>query len=259
MGEGFTVGANTYPLAAGAALSAIPDPTQAVLLDFFAYVLNTNLNAKLAVLTPMTATAIPSGSTYAYDPGTWWPRRNPPSLYLWWKGKSTVKPWTTTANIRERELALFYVTEQVTFPEVEKRQALLANVDAILAQASNAGYHPSYSYGGGAVGLQVQHYVASAGLIGWEYTGGIVGLMAPVPAADARLGGGGEGAVVRAYPALSGTVKVVERVGPWIPVDPTDTMTDGNLVLQVNEEDTGLGLLDLVERVVPPWDGTEDE
>lgn len=260
MGEGFTVGANTYPLDAGAALSAIPDPIQAVLLDFFAFVLNTNLNAKLAVLTPTSATAVPTGQTFAYDPGTWWPRNPKPALYMWWRGKSTPRQLTTVRDVRERDLGVFYVTEEQVYPSgVAKRQALLSHVDGLLTQASNKGYHPSYAYGSAVAGQLVHHYISSPGMIGWEYTGGVVSMMAPVEASDPRPGGGGEGAIVRAFPALMGTIKVVERVGDWIPVDPTDTMVDGDLILRVNDEDTGLGLLDLVERVIPPWEGTEDE
>jgi hypothetical protein len=76
-----------------------------------------------------------------------------------------------------------------------------------------------------------------------------------VPYGDPRPGGDGEGANVRFYPALVGKVEVHERIGLHEAVDPDDVNGDTTFTLRTNETGDPTDMLEIMERVVPPYAG----
>jgi len=250
------VGAAAIPVAAGANLSSASDPIVAGILDFFAFTLKNALDAKLAVLTPTNSDACPTANRFPYSHWTWWPRNPLPALYVTWSGQARIADETLVYQRRTRDLSVFYVMEEGYGPDgLEVREALLSLADAALATASMNGRHPSYTPPGGTQGQLLSTALATPGTLAWQYVGGEHGRMMPVPVSDIRPGGDGEGANVRFYPALIGKVEVHERVGLAVPTDPDDVNGDTTFTLRTNETGDPTDMLDIMERVVPPYAG----
>ena len=226
MGTTSAVGATTLPVPAGASLSAISDPIVDALIDFLGFVIKDALDAKLAVLTPTSANACPATNRYTYDPRAYWVRNPTPALYVWWSGRSKVVEHSTVYDRRERDIGLFYVFDELVGPDGQApRAGLMAAVDAAITRASSLRYHPSYGYNGWPNGTPLHASIgADVGFLGWQYKGGQVGAMVPVPS-DARQQTV-DGAVVRFYPALQGTITVSEKIGGFELEDPADVLGD---------------------------------
>ena len=259
----FKAGAVSYPVAAGAALSAHADPVLLLLLDFLGYCLKQDLDAKLAVLPPSSADACPTANRFPYDPTTCWVRNSTPALYCWWDSAGKIEPLTMTTSVRRRDVHVFYVFDEQVYPDgADMRAGLLADADMSIAHALDEGYHPTYAYGTSAAGIQVAAMIADVGKLSFDYQGGTPGLAMAVPVGtmNDQAGGEQEGQVVRGFPALKGVVRVSERLGRYLPTDPGSVLTDSLMTINTNENTVAdpSDVVQFMQRVLPSSDGTED-
>lgn len=179
------VGALPLPVAAGVANARLADPMVDALLDYVAFWIKDSLDAQLAQQTGFSSDAVPVGHRFPFDP------MHPqgvtveipaPALFLWWAGQSSRIEWTTVHDVRQRELHMMYVAEELPNQERTIRRAgLLGAVDAAMFKAGQRRLHPSYTptqYGeivaGAAAGMSVTQAIADLGAASAEYTGGQV-------------------------------------------------------------------------------------
>lgn len=253
MGIASAVGGLSLPIDAGVASTALADPAVVALADYIGYWLRLTLNAKLANMggpTDLTGqvynNACPSTNVYTYDPQQFWVRNPKPALYVWWNGRSTRARGTLVYDFRERELDILWVFSETHAPDGDDMRAgLPAAVDATIWRAHSRGSHPSYGYNGAAPGTPIYR---SMGVDAWEYTEGVAGSLVPVPASDARVGGVGDGQVVRYHPALKGKVVVRERVYQ----DSVDPMGDSQISIFTSEIGDPLNQAEFATVVVQP-------
>ena len=259
----YKAGAVSYPVAAGAALSAHSDPVLLLLLDFIGYVLKQDLDAKLAVIRASSADACPTANRFPYDPTTYWVRNDTPALYCWWESGGKIEPLTMTTSVRRRDVHLFWVYEEQVYPDgADMLAGLLADADMAIARAFDEGGHPTYAYGTSAAGIQVVNMIADTGKLAFDYAGGTPGVAMAVPVGtmNDQAGGEQEGQVVRGFPALKGVVRVVERIGRYLPTDPGSVLTDSLMTINTNENTVAdpSDVVQIMQRVLPSSDGTED-
>lgn len=248
------VAGTTYPLVAGVARSSLTDPVALGLADYFAHWLNTSLNAQLAVMPPHTATAVPSGAQYAYDPMGIWVRNTTPAIYVWWKADRPINH-STLKDGRVSVYGILYVSDEIVAPAGSQHFAGIGPaVRRVLNLAGDRGFHPTYGYGSDEDGTPI---FLSLGIAKWGFTRLQAGAMAPVPSTSSAPGGAGEGGIVRYFPAVEGDIEVVEVIGQAIPVDPTDLLVNLPLALGTSETGDPTDVIDVMERYLPAPDGSE--
>jgi hypothetical protein len=253
--ETSSTGGQNFPLVAGAALSSLEDPVALGLLDYLAYWLNTSLSAQLAVMTGHTATAVPTGKTFAYDPMGMWVRNGTPALYVWWKSDAIRGQYSTLKDSIAGTYGFLYVSDEIAAPAGSQHFAGIgATVRRILRTADDRGYHPDYGYGSDPDGTPV---AASLSVAKWNFTRLTAGAMQPVPSTSSNPGGTGEGGIVRYFPAVEGEIEVVEIVGQTIPRVPEDLLTDATMGIATNEQGDVGDVVTIMDRVLPAPDGTE--
>lgn len=251
-----TVGGLRLPMAAGSANAGLSDPTVAGLLSYLAFVLKSDLDAKLAQMGGTASDACPIANRYPWDPDTHFVRGLFPALYVWWNGRSVKRPQTLVYDIRERKIDCLYVFQELSAPDgLRSRAGLIAAVDASFAKAAERGRHPDYEPTGFAAGTDI---LTALGLLKWDYDGGQAGFMAPIPATSGAIGGPPEGNIKRGYPSLRGSFTVWERIGPETLEDPQDVTPD----ILAEFETSDLYDLDnttpILSRYLVAPDGSED-
>ena len=251
-----TVGPLALPVPAGAALSAIDDPTLSGLGAYLAYWLNFDLNPKLASLRTgrssdgsAVTTAVPAGNVFAWDPLKPIPlfvrgkqdgaAYTLPALYL----SSTVdkrKPWSQLHGMRERVVRAAWIFTEATLPGWQvDRYGLRAAACATLFRAIEQGYHPGYN---AQETIAVQLCLAGHGIL---YQGSEQVMLSVRPMTKA---GQAEQPVVRAFPAAIATYLVYEREDGMTAL-PSEAASD--LALATSVGDDPLEALQVAERVVP--------
>lgn len=248
------VGALTLPLPAGASQAQLADPVVEALLDFLAWTLCHDLDAKLGQLLATGATAVPAANRYSYDPFEARGdrvRRRVPSLFVWWDGQS--QPWRPTQlqRGRQREVkALYIFQEHPGHAEMARRSGMFAAVDASWAKAADLGGHPSYSYGGKPAGTLLENSVGDWGSWDWEYLGGrgVQRVGIDDPNTD-QLGVHVSG---QHFPAFAAVFSVREVIVSSQPVDPTNVTTDSPFA-------TTEGGAPMLDRTLEPTDGQDAE
>lgn len=215
-----TVGPLTLPIAAGAVGSSLDDHVVLCALDYLAHWLNQYLNAKLAQQTGTSFEAVPSGNKFPWDPSTYFVLgdndgdTNPfPALYAWWEGRSQVVPERTSLlyDARARDIQIAYVFDELVAPGgLRSRNGLLNAVDATFHRALDRMAHPTFGYNGDPVGTPIWRSLSLAEL---RYLGSTQGRFEQqVPTSNPAPGGPGEGSVVRGFPMLRASLRVVETV-----------------------------------------------
>lgn len=229
------VGALTLPVpedyeSVAPAVTPFADPFILGLLDFFGHVIKDAIETRLVQLRPTLITdACPEANRHGFDPRQSFVRLPTPSLFLWWgSGRSKNIEHSTLRNRRERELSLLYVVAPVKYPDGAEVFAGVTNaVDAALARASDRGWHPTYGFADDPVGTPLVRSLAPPGVLGWSYEGGTSGVLEPVPRkrrnADPNM-------IEDCFPALQGTVKVVERIECDSP-DEIEELEEGTLTV----------------------------
>lgn len=251
-----TVGALSLPIAAGSANAELADPTVAGLMAYVAFVLKSDLDGKLAQMGGTTADACPTANRYPWDPSTHFVRCNFPALYMWWQGRSVVRPQTLVYDVRERKIECLYVFQELTAPSgLRSRAGLTAAVDASFAKAAERGRHPDYAPTGLPAGTDI---LTALSLLRWSYDGGESGFMAPIPNTSNSPGGPPEGGIQRGYPSVRGSFTVLEKIGPETLTDPEDVTPD----ILAEFETSDLYDLDnttpILSRYLVAPDGSED-
>lgn len=247
--ETSTTAGQSLPLTAGAALSSLEDPVALGLLDFLAFWLNEALNPQLAVMTGHTATAVPDANRFAYDPQGFWVRNAKPALYIWWKSDTRAQ-WSTLKDMSTAAYGFMYVSDEVTAPAGSQHFAgISAAVKRALRTANDRGRHPDYNSG---IPVYRDLDIAS-----WNITRMEAGNMVPIPMSSSAPGGGGEGGIVRFFPAVVGDIEVLEVVGPPIPRVPEDVLSDSTFSIRTNESGDVGDTVEILNRVLPGPDGSE--
>lgn len=253
--ETSTTATTALPFTAGASLSSLTDPVALGLADYFAYWLNTSLNAQLAVMPPHTATAVPTAARYAYDPMGIWVRNTIPAIYVWWKSSGTRVQYSTLRDMIPSTYGIMYVSDERVAPAGAQHMAgLQAVVDVVLRTANDRGFHPDYGYGSDPDGTPIY---LSLGLARWNFTRLEAGALVPVPATSSNPGGAGEGGIVRYFPAVVGEIEVWKVIGQPIPRDPEDVLRDCEIDIRTNEQGDIGNVVSIMERVLPEPDGSE--
>lgn len=222
---------------------AVVDPVVAGLLDYLAFWVVYGFAAKGVLQRPAEITdVLPAANRFPFDPRTTWVRDPKPALYLWWPDRQRSKrvKITSVRSARERELRLMYVLAEVTYPDGARvYSGMVSALDAIMYQASEEGRHPSYGYAGAPLGTPIATSLASFGVIGWEYLGGLPDFAVPRPSSSPRPGGPAEGTIHRGFPVLFGVIKVQEEIVPGddnavelMPDVPTTITTEGATIIE---------------------------
>ena len=255
------VGGLTLPVAAGATNATLADPVIVGLLDFLGWMLETELNAKLATQTDLAKTACPSANRFAWNPlePTAHKAKLPiPGLWMWQHESSRLLPFTTVLARRQRTLRLLYLAEETPRETGHARRAgLLAAVDAVFCKASDWQRHPSYGYGSSADGTPLYQSLAELGTFAWRYVGGSMvrfGIDGGPPV-EVNVSEKSSG---RDFPGLVGVIEVDEVVGSGTMSDPADVLVDGSLVIDAGDGETGEVVDDFLTRALDAPDGSED-
>lgn len=202
-------GALDLPVPLGIPASPFVDPLIIGLLDLLAFCIKDAIEDRLAQTRTAIADACPVANRFDYDPRQSFVRNPMPALYIWWSGRSKNVEATTVRNRRDRDLSLLYVAGSVKYPDGAPVFAgVMGAVDAAIAQASDRGYHPNYAFGNDVLGTPLVLSLAPKGTVGWEYTGGQVGILEPVPRRGRKAD---PNALEDCFPALQGTIRVSER------------------------------------------------
>jgi hypothetical protein len=249
-------GGLTLPIPAGVANSALNDPTVDGLLAYLAHCLRADLDAKLANIGGMSATAIATGATYPWDPDTHFVRKSIPALYLFWPGTSKILDETVSYVRRERPLIACYVYDEHVMPNgLLARAGLLAAVDASFAKAAERGRHATHTPSGSVPGGSVRN---ALGLLGWGYDGAQRGEMAAaIPSTSSTPGGPPEGNVKRGYPCLRAQFTVWERIYDDTSQDPADVTRDILANIEMSELDDQNDTLVIQQGYLVAPDGSE--
>jgi hypothetical protein len=259
--ETAVVGPTTFPVEAGAARSSLTDPIALGLAEYLAHWLNTDLNAQLAVMTGHTATAVPSGKQYGYDPQGAWVRNTstlgskttPAAIYVWWQSSADGQ-WSTLKDSAISTYGFFWVFDELVAHAGSQHLAgIQKQAERVLRRAADRGYHPTYSYDGADLGTPIG---VSLGMQ-WRFKRLESGAMVPVPATSTAVGGAGEGGITRFIPCVQGQIEVLEIVGQQIPRDPEDVLFDVTLELRTNEAGDVTDAVEIMERYLPAPDGSE--
>ncbi len=223
-----SLGALDIPVSLGASATPFVDPVVMGLLDFLGHCINDAIGDRLSQIRPGLTEACPAANRHAYDPRQSFVRNAMPALYIWWGGRSKNVEHTVVRNRRDRDLNLLYVCGPVMYPDGAPVLAgVPAAVDAAIAQASDRGYHPTY---GSPPGTLLARQLAPPGQLGWEYTGGQVGILEPIPRRGRKTDPNHQ---EDTFPALQGTIKVME-----LRVDSTagdEVLEPGSLTITVED------------------------
>lgn len=209
-----TVGALTLPLEAGRAQEKLADPIVAGLLDFLAWSLNTQLNAKLAQLNGTSSIAVPDANAHDWNPLE--PRGHKvklrvPTFHVWWPGQSTDVQFTVTKRQRTRNVHAMYIAEELpTRAALDLRSGLFNAVDSVLSDACNNGSHPDYSYGNDPLGMPLTRSIGAAQSWDFSYMGSQA--IQRIGIDDPNTTKVGTKVSGRDYPALVAVIAVREMV-----------------------------------------------
>lgn len=269
-----TVGPLPLPAPAGTAQAPLVDETVARLIDYCAFWLNDQLNAKIATMTspsvpkavPVTTLGASPTNVYANPPDALYLKRKLPALFIWWNGNSKSQWFSTVRRSRVRTLSLLYVFERVKNVDNEAVWAgLTATCDAIMHRAFDRRSHPNYTYPTSGFGPGTDIRIMNNWL-DVEYNGGSPGFLKETAGESMRqiAGSSGnqrklnaQGGIQAMYPALSATITVEEEVGTDTNFDPTDVLHDVGVTISAAEgQDDAEPFL---ERILHEPDGSGED
>jgi hypothetical protein len=269
------VGPLAIPVVPGAADAPILDPTVAGLLDYLAYWSKLALDPVLATMTaPPVPDTCPVANRFAVNPAKLVQRFSRPALFLWWDNKSIVRPFTTTKDVRQRDLQALYVFDRITTDTINGNDAptryagLIGALDAAWARAVSRRNHPQYALPGFRVNTPIAVQLALNDL---KYLGGQEGALQELVTASARaaavttvgspakLQRGSANGILQVYPCLRGVFRVVEEVGVDTP-QPSDLTPDVLFQARVaGGEGDPNDPLDLSGRYLPATDAIDPD
>ena len=258
--EGGLVGGLELPVAAGAVKAKFTDPVVEALLDFSAFWLKRDLDAKLAQLTGTSADAVPTANRFTHDPMD--ARGHQihlpvPALFVWWNGKSRWSKNTTIYHMRERDIHMMYAFNELPhYDEMNRRSGLMNAVDASMFAMSHRQVSESYGYGTSENGVWVNETLGATGLISWQWMGGSPGRFGidEGPLAERRFAKKSG----QDFPALMGMWKVEERIALGEGEDPGDVMTDMQFGIKASDGET-TETMDFMTRYLTSPDGSEND
>lgn len=251
-----TVGDASYPLAAGTADTPLADATIDGLLGYFAHWLNVDLNAKLANMTGVADEAVPSGSTYGYQPRAAFVRNSVPALYMW-RETWTLEQRTLLRFWKRSEVKALWVFTSRELPHAFAGVEGLANAVAdVLARATQQRAHITYQPTGWATGTDIMTALGLLAL-GPAPNGRFVtaGSLVPTPGQRSAMtsrAAGTDGHRQRAFPCVEARWEIVEEVGSARTLTDPDDVTREHLVGMYED---GASILD---RYNDAPDGAED-
>lgn len=232
------VGGMTLPIPEGDLNSAIDDPVVTGLADYLKLWIKDSLDSKLANLQGTGSDACPY--VFLWDPSVYFPRGDDdgtdqpfPALYVWWNGVSKHSDQQTMLfDVREREISVCYIYEELNFPgAANARRGLLGAIDATFFKAGERWRRPDY-----ASNAWILPHLNICDL---RYIGGTLGeLKASVP----QGGVGAEGAPTRGYPALSAKFRVREFIDLDQPTD-DDALGDTTFVISGGDSDDTIAIM----------------
>lgn len=266
-----TIGPLALPVPAGAQDSSLDDATLTGILAYLGHWLSASLDAKVFALRGTNASTVgacPVANRFPWDPASYFVRGDEagngaiayfPALYAWRIGRPQRERYSTTTIMRRQSIGVSYIFDELTLPGGwEARSGLLNVVDAVFTTAAEWNYHPTFSLNSEPLGTPFSVGLRLSGG-GFQYDGGEQGVMSPVPSESRTRGAGADGHVLRGYPVLRSQFTVWERIEQATPVDPDDIGREWLLTLQANTEGDMDNPLEIMQRVLPSPDGTEDQ
>jgi len=210
-----TVGGATLPLPAGALNSAIDDPTVSGLAAYLRHWIRSDINAKLANLQGTSPDAVPAANVFHWNPlqpsalftrGAGDGAASPfPALYVW-GGRGKLVEQTTLHHAEEREIGVLWLFDELALPgALVDRYGLRNAVAKALERAISLRYHPTFD---GGTPIAVSLRLSGRGVV---LSSCEPGMLSPIPATVGR-GEAADQPAVHAYPAVSATLLVWERV-----------------------------------------------
>ena len=207
------VGAQSIPLKAGAANSALSDPVLSGLLDYFGHWLNYALNPQLSQMAGTSAEAVPVANRFPYDPQTVFVRQAFPALYAW-NTSFAFRHTTLMRRARARTVRVLWVFNELVSPlGVSARSGLYSAADGALSRACYSGRHRDYGHNGAPNGTPITR---SLELSRFNYQGSEPMMLWQIPGADDfdsnRVDTRESGSIQRGFPAISATFTCDEEV-----------------------------------------------
>ena len=237
------VGPTILPYPAGAANTAIVDPTVVGLLAYFAYWLQFDLNAKIQNLAGTTQDVCPSANQFPWNPldpkpSFMWADQTQtqeglcvPALYVWLE-KGKIKPYSTVTDMLERRGGVLWLYDQLVLPGAQVfRQGLRGAVEASLARAASLGRHPAFSLAGGPSGVPIEVALQLTGDGMW-IEDSQQGFLSPIT----NQGNDADQAVYRAYPSVQCTLVAQLEISSEQPLD-SDQQTDASVIASIGGHD----------------------
>ncbi len=209
-------GALSLPLPAGAPNAALRDPLLDGLLDYFAFWLAADLNAKLASMAGQPHAVLPAAPAgqFPFNPERTFVRTSIPALYMWRDEGQDGERYEQHTILRLRRISLvhaLYIFSEQTIPAGGVVQSGLRNaVDASLRAATEYGYRTDYGHNA-PLGTPIK---TSLKFDGWVYLGCEGGIMWKLPGeavVSPTAATGGDGAVQRGFPAVRAHWEIHEQ------------------------------------------------
>lgn len=250
-----SVGGVDYPLAAGTADTALADPVIDGLLGYFAHWLNADLNAKLANMTGVADEAVPSGSTYGYEPKAAFVRNPVPALYMW--REQRIEAATLLTYWKRSEVTALWVFTSRELPHAFAGVEGIANAVAdSLARATRQRSHITYTPTGWPQGTDIMTALGLLSL-GPPRNGRFVtaGSLVPTPGQRSAMNArpaGTDGHRQRAFPCVEARWEIVEEVGSARNLTDPEDVTRESLVEMYE------GGASILDRYLEAPDGAED-
>lgn len=240
------IGAQTLPLPSGGAPNPVEDPLCVKLADYLAFWIRLNLDPGATEARPSEITdPLPVGNVFAFNPRKTWARAEAarPALYVWWPDESDSKyeQYTMFEWVRIRTIHIQYVMAEVQYPSGARiYSGLTQAVDATIAQALRASYHPSYDSG-----TSIGESLSVEGGVELMYEGGqsIFSLVRQDPGSRPQS----ETKVHRGFPVYIGKIRVKELLSD-IEVAPPETLVAMDLDMYVEPSDPLLVLQRTIEE-----------
>lgn len=236
------VGSLDLPVPQGAALETFRDPTLQALMAYLGKWLQTELNSKLAQLTPTSADACPEDNRYPYNPEDTFVRNGFPALYVW-EESAQLQPWTIRWEVLVRKIRVMYIFEELVKPHgIQARHGLMGAVAKTFAKASERRRHSNFQWDNDPQGWPLSF---SLNVLDWKMLEGQQGFLQAIPS-----GGDAERQVRRGYPAFQATFEVTERIDQRTI---EELLADG--VISIDTGDHTGDVIEFMERIAEAPDG----
>lgn len=256
------VGGQLLPIPTAGTDSHLLDPTASALLAYFGHWIKVSLDPKLSEMRgPVSSSAItdacPTGHRFPWDHGGSFMRKHMvsgvatvplPGLWVWHVDDVPGDKNDGASLFHDTTVRLYHLNW--IFPEVEipdgylARSGLASAVGRIIVAACDKQRHPTFGYGGDALGTPI---ASSLGALGVRFLRGKAHKMSSRPSAASVSGIGAEGVATKFFPMYEAHIGVVERVSDW---ESSSDDANSDWLLTIEHGDSVEDTVPVLERVL---------